>query len=85
MINGQCPHSKRMLDQIKISTIVGILARDLDDVNSCLLRLTSACLDFALALVEGEGIFPLEDDIIDRQIYYSSKNIAGIFTPNQLL
>lgn len=86
MVNGPCPFNQRTIHRFRTDAWMGFIRRNIDDIDSCFLKLSAASLDYILGLMEGEGSFPLESDVPDRaKIYFVNKFIASNLTPRQLM
>jgi hypothetical protein len=42
---------------------MGIIMREIDDVNNVFYSIKDKCLDYIFGLIEGEGIYPLSEKL----------------------
>lgn len=64
---------------------MGLLKRDIDDVNSNFYKIKDTALEYILSLMEGEGFYPLEDDVPDRNNKFLVSNLmCSNITPRTL-
>jgi hypothetical protein len=63
MVNGPCPFNQRLIYRFRTDSWMGMLNRTSDDVNSIFYILKDNILEYISGLIEGEGYFPLEDDV----------------------
>jgi len=54
-VNGPCVLNQRRIFRYRGDIFIGILTRIIDDIDSSLYDMKLACLDYILALIEGEG------------------------------
>lgn len=85
MVNGPCPFNQRTICRFRTDAWMGFIRRKIDDINSHFIKVASASLDYILGLMEGEGIYPFEADVPDRQqIYHVTQFFASNLTPRML-
>lgn len=64
---------------------MGVLRRNINDVNSVFYNLMDITLDYITALIEGEGVMELESDVPQRENKYLITNyMASNTTPRML-
>jgi hypothetical protein len=62
-VNGPCPFNQRLIYRYRTDSWMGMLNRIMDDVDSVFYILKDIILEYIMSLIEGEGYFPLEDDV----------------------
>lgn len=86
-VTGPCPKNQRSLYRYKTSNWIGIMMRELDDVNSVFYSVKNKCIDYVLGLIEGEGVYPLThvSEEEKKEAYQCSKWMSASITPSNVL
>lgn len=84
-VNGPCPLNQRQIYRYRTDSLMGVLRRNINDVNSVFYNLMDITLDYITALIEGEGVMELESDVPQRENKYLITNyMASNTTPRML-
>ena len=73
-VNGPCPKNQRTIYKYRTDMWIGMLDRDILDVNSTFYIIKDKILDYITGLIEGEGHIELGDDVNERQNPYLCKS-----------
>lgn len=85
MVNGPCPFNQRLIYRFRTDVWMGILKREIDDVNSSFYKMKDTSLEYILSLMEGEGFYPLEDDVPEKKNKFLVSNLmCSNITPRAL-
>lgn len=86
-VNGPCPENQRILYLYRTDVWVGIIMREIDDVNSMFYSVKDRCIDFIFGLIEGEGSFPLSEKLKEKNPnpYLTSSFMSSNITPSKII
>lgn len=85
MVNGPCPFNQRLIFRFRTDVWMGLLKREIDDVNSSFYKMKDTSLEYILSLMEGEGFYPLDDDVPDKKNKFLVSNLmCSNITPRAL-
>lgn len=84
-VNGPCPYNQRLIYRYRTDIWMGIIRRSVNDVNSVFYILKEKVLDYVSGLIEGEGYFPLRDDVPSKHDkYLCTQYMASNITPREV-
>lgn len=84
-VNGPCPYNQRLIYKYRTDIWMGTIRRTVNDVNSVFYVLKEKTLDYVQGLIEGEGYFPLRDDVPDKdKKYLCTQYMASNITPREV-
>ena len=78
-VNGPCPVNQRKIFRYRTDTYMGLVTREIDDVNQAFYALKDKTLDYIMSLMEGEGNYEMPDDIPFHQ---NSLYVTEFFAKN---
>lgn len=84
-VNGPCPFNQRLIYRYRTDIWMGIIKRSVNDVNSVFYLLKEKTLDYVAGLIEGEGYFPLMDDVKEKDDkFLCTQYMASNITPREV-
>ena len=86
-VNGPCPENQRMLYRYRTDVYMGIIMREIDDVNNLFYSLKNAVIDWIFGLIEGEGSFPLSEKLKETspKLYLCTGYMSSNITPSAVM